>query len=283
MPVKATVLCENAVYGHLGALAEHGWAVWLETPGGNFLFDTGQDMALLNNAQIFQKPLDTARAVLISHHHIDHTGGLLGALLAMRGGPGGKGVPVHAHPDLFKASYNTKGEKPRHIGVPHARSVLEAAGAEFRLERSWQEVAEGIWMTGEVPRRTDFEIGDMELKHCDAEGKLVVDPIVDDQTVVIETGEGLFVLLGCSHAGVVNILNYVIEKTGESRFHTVMGGTHLGPVEEEQVAKSIEALAEFDIGRIGVSHCTGQGPAARMAARFGERFFFCSVGTEVEV
>ena len=283
MAVKATVLCENAVYGHLGAVAEHGWAVWLETPGGNYLFDTGQGMVLLHNAAFFEKNISTARAVLISHHHIDHTGGLLGVLHAMRGGPGEGGVPVHAHPDLFKASYNTKKDKFVHIGVPHARPVLEAAGADFRLERCWQEVADRIWMTGEVPRRTEFEIGDLDLKHYDAEGKLVVDPIVDDQTVVIETPEGLFVLLGCSHAGIVNILNYVIEKTGESRFHTVMGGTHLGPVEEEQVANSIEALAEFDIGRIGASHCTGQGPAARMAARFGNRFFFCTVGNEVEV
>ena len=110
-----------------------------------------------------------------------------------------------------------------------------------------------------------------------------MDPVRDDQTVVIDTEDGLFVILGCSHAGVINILAYITEKTGKSRFHTVMGGTHLGPVEEEQIARSIEALHEFDIGRIGVSHCTGQKTAARMAAEFGERFTFCSVGTKVEV
>lgn len=283
MKARVAVLCENAVYGNIGAIGEHGWSVWLETPRGEFLFDTGQGKGLLNNAAYFNIAPAAARGVLISHHHSDHTGGLLDAMKAMRGGPSGGGVPVHAHPDLFKDSFSTKGDKPRHIGVPHTRSVLEAAGADFRLDTGWREVEEGIYMTGEVPRRTAFEIGDQELKHYNEAGELVVDPIRDDQTVVIDTDDGLIVVLGCSHAGIINILTYITEKTGKSRFHTVMGGTHLGPVEEEQIARSIEALHEFEIERLGVSHCTGQKTAARMAAEFGERFFFCSVGTKVEV
>src|SRR5829696_8526777 len=77
MAVRAKVLCENAVYGTLGAVAEHGWSVWLETPSGAFLFDTGQGQSILNNARVFGLPLEEARAILISHHHIDHKGGLL--------------------------------------------------------------------------------------------------------------------------------------------------------------------------------------------------------------
>jgi 7,8-dihydropterin-6-yl-methyl-4-(beta-D-ribofuranosyl)aminobenzene 5'-phosphate synthase len=81
----------------------------------------------------------------------------------------------------------------------------------------------------------------------------------------------------------INILSYIVERTGRTRIHTIMGGTHLGPVGEDQIARTIAALHEFDIGRIGVSHCTGPKVAARMAQEFGERFFFCSVGTVVEV
>ena len=283
MGVKATVLCENAVYMNIGAIGEHGWSVWLETPRGEFIFDTGQGKALLNNAAVFQKNLAAAKGVLISHHHFDHTSGLLDAMKAMRGGSEGGGVPVHAHPELFKDSFRTKDEKVlRHIGVPHTRSVLEAAGADFHLDTGWRKVEEGIYMTGEVPRRTSYEIVDHNFKHYGEAGELIVDPILDDQSVVIDTEEGLFVVLGCSHAGIINILNYITEKTGKSRFHTVIGGTHLGPIEEDQIARSIEALHEFDIGRIGVSHCTGQKTAARMAGEFGERLFFCSVGTVVE-
>lgn len=283
MSVKATVLCENSVYGLRGAVAEHGWSVWLETPAGKYLFDTGWSGAMLTNAEVLSVPLDEAEAVLLSHHHADHTGGLLATVGHILRGASRRQIPVYAHPDLFKDSFSeSRDGKLHHIGVPHTRSALETAGAEFHLEAGWQEIAQGIWMTGEVPRRTDYEFGDTNLKHYNASGALVIDPIRDDQTVVIDTPDGLFIMLGCSHAGLINILTYVSEQTGMARFHTVMGGTHLGPVSAEQVDRTIAALHEFDIARIGVSHCTGQKVAARMAHEFGDRFFFCSVGTVVD-
>jgi 7,8-dihydropterin-6-yl-methyl-4-(beta-D-ribofuranosyl)aminobenzene 5'-phosphate synthase len=282
MSTRVTVLCENAVYGNLGALAEHGWSVWLETPDGTYLFDTGLGNSLLANAAYFRIPLADACSILLSHHHCDHTGGLLGALSAVRRGSGRERIPVHAHPDLFKDSFAEHDGNLTFIGVPHTRRALETAGADFRLETGWQEIGPGVWMTGEVPRTTDYELGDQAMKHYDAAGRIVFDPVRDDQTVVVDTPEGLFVVLGCSHAGLINILNYIVERTGKNRFHTIMGGTHLGPVGEEQVAGTIAALHKFDIGRLGVSHCTGPKVAARLANEFGERFFFCSVGTVVE-
>lgn len=279
MPVRATVICENSVHGNLGALAEHGWAVWLETGSGSYLFDTGQGYTLLGNAAHLRIPLGDAQAILLSHHHIDHTGGLLDAVRAVRRASGRAGVPVYAHPDLFKDSFAERDGTLTFIGVPHTRAALETAGAEFSLSSEWREIAPGLALVGEVPRRTTYETGDPAMKHYDATGRIITDPVRDDQTVVIDTPEGLFVVLGCSHAGIINILTYIRERTGTERFHTVMGGAHLGPAPEEQVAATLEALHTFDIGRIGVSHCTGPNVAARMAHAFGERFFFCNVGT----
>ncbi len=283
MTIKATVLVENSVFGNLGAIAEHGWSVWLETPTGPFLFDTGQGDTLHHNAAFFGIPLTEANAILLSHHHVDHTGGLLGAVRTLRQRPERDHVSVYAHPDLFKDSFSERNGEISFIGVPHTRSALETAGADFRLATGWQEIAPGMSMTGEVPRRMEYEIGDLAMKHYDSTGELVVDPIRDDQTIVFDTPDGLFIVLGCSHAGLINILAYVQEQTGKSRIHTIMGGTHLGPVGQEQVDETIAALRQFDIARIGVSHCTGQKVAARLAHEFGERFFFCSVGTVVEV
>jgi 7,8-dihydropterin-6-yl-methyl-4-(beta-D-ribofuranosyl)aminobenzene 5'-phosphate synthase len=282
MTVRATVLCENSVYGMGDAVAEHRWSVWLETPRGTYLFDTGRGLGLLTNAGLFGIPVDESHAILLSHHHNDHTGGLLQTLHAMRRGSQRGTVPVYAHPDLFKVSFVAEDGRLNFCGLPHTCGALETAGAEFRLVTGWQEIAPGICMTGEIPRQTAYEFGDSELKHCDASGAIVVDPIRDDQTVVIDTPGGLFVVLGCSHAGLVNILTYISAQTGSTRFHTVMGGTHLGFAGEEQVARTIAALHAFDIGRIGVSHCTGPRVSARLAAEFGDRFFFSSVGTVAE-
>jgi len=113
-------------------------------------------------------------------------------------------------------------------------------------------------------------------------GGYVKDDILDDQSVVIETEKGLFVVLGCCHSGIINTLTYIVEKMGRRRIYAVIGGTHLGPVSDEQKEKSIDALKAFDIERIGVSHCTGLKTASRLANEFGDRFFFCNVGTVVE-
>lgn len=275
MKIKATVLCENCVYSNLGALAEHGWSIFLETDQGNFLFDTGQGLALLNNARVFKKDLASVRGILLSHHHIDHTGGLRSALSVTQK------VNVYTHPDLFKESYLTRGPKTKYIGIPFSRIELESQGANFVFNTEFKEIAPGMYLTGEVPRKTDFEIGDLDqvIKSGD---DFIKDPMRDDQSLIIKTEKGLFVILGCSHAGIINILDYAREMTGETRIHAVIGGTHLGPVSQAQREKSITALKAFDIERLGVSHCTGLPASLRLAQEFKERFFFCNVGTVVE-
>ena len=144
------------------------------------------------------------------------------------------------------------------------------------------QIERGVGLTGEGPRRTDYELGDNKLVVKSGEG-YVKDDIRDDQSVVVETEKGLFVVLGCCHSGIINTLSYIVGKMGQSRIHAVIGGTHLGPVSDEQREKSIDALKAFDIERIGVSHCTGLKTASRLAHEFGDRCFFCNVGTVVEV
>lgn len=279
MQVKATVLCENYVMSNVGAIAEHGWAVYLETDNGNFLFDTGQGKGLLNNAAKFDADLSCIKGICISHHHIDHTGGILDAVKAVQGP-----VTVHAHPDFFKQeSYITRKGKRFRIGVPFDRELLESNGAAFDLDTSWKQIVPGMYLTGEVPRKTSFEEVEQVIQTKNEQGEFIPDPVIDDMSLVMETQKGLFIVLGCAHAGIINIINYAIEKTGNSHIHAVIGGTHLWPVSEEQREKSIEALKGYDMDRIGVSHCTGLIPAMRLYQEFGERFFFCNVGDVVEI
>ncbi len=277
MKVKATVLCENCVYSNIGAMAEHGWSVFLETAQGNYLFDTGQGLALINNAHYFKKDLSAINGIILSHHHIDHTGGLLSAVNAAGPGP----VKVYSHPHLFKESYMIRGGKVKYIGIPFNQPALESQGASFVYNREFSEIAPGMYLTGEVPRKNDFEVGDLD-QVIPSGGGYIQDPLPDDQSLIIKTDKGLFVVLGCSHAGIINILDYAKEKTGEERIHTVIGGTHLGPASQEQREKSIEALKGFHIEKLGVSHCTGDIAAMRLAQEFKEKFFFCHVGTVAE-
>ncbi len=276
MEIKVTVLCENCVFFRLGAIAEHGWAVYIETKHGNFLFDTGQGKAIINNAHFFRKDLRSLQGIIISHHHHDHTGGLMNVL--EHSGT----VKVYSHPELFKNSYSDRDGIENNIGIPFRREKLESKGAEFIFNTGWTEIVPGLMLSGEVPRKTFFEKGDEKL-FLKTEKGYTKDEVIDDQTLIANTSKGLVIILGCSHAGIINILNYAIEKTGQSRIHTILGGTHLGPTNEEAKTKSIESLRKYNIERIGTAHCTGWEVSMRLWQEFGKRFFFCNVGTVVEV
>jgi 7,8-dihydropterin-6-yl-methyl-4-(beta-D-ribofuranosyl)aminobenzene 5'-phosphate synthase len=276
MKVKATIVCENSVFHLPGAMAEHGLSIFLETDRGNYLLDTGQGKTIINNALVLGIDLRTIKGIILSHHHWDHTGGL-GPVLDLKGA-----VDLYAHPDFFKESYNIGGGRAHYSGVPYPRPLLEGKGATFKFSAEFRPIEPGFWLTGEVPRRTDYELGDPKQVVKSGEG-YVKDGLCDDQSVVIETEKGLFIVLGCCHSGIINTLGYILEKMGQRHIHAVIGGTHLGPVSDEQREKSIEALRAFDIERLGVSHCTGLKTASRLASEFGDRFFFCNVGTVVEV
>jgi len=273
---KATVLCENFVFSQVGAIAEHGWSVYIESDQGNFLFDTGQGKAIINNARYFKKDLSTIQGIMISHHHHDHTGGLLNVLKQT-----GK-VNVYSHPDLFKNSYEVDEGKERNIGIPFRREVLESSGAQFKFNTGWREIVPNLMLSGEIPRLTEFEKGNKIFLLKTGEG-YIQDLIFDDQTLIVNSERGLIIILGCSHSGIINIINHIIDKTGQNHIRAIIGGTHLGPASEETKEKTIKALKKFDIEKIGVSHCTGLETSMRLFREFGDRFFFCNVGTEIKI
>lgn len=280
MECRITVLCENTVQGP-GFLGEHGFAAFIEIPGQNILFDTGQGFTLIQNSLRLKKDLKDVSRVVLSHGHLDHVGGLL-AFMGIKGP-----CPIVAHPDLFNERFRLMPapggeEKPVNIGVPWPQSYLTTRGAQFEWRRDFTEIAPGVFVTGEVPRRTLFELGDPKFV-VSRDGGLTRDPFLDDFSMVLKTSLGLVVVLGCAHAGIVNILDYVMDRTGEKRIHAVLGGTHLGLSPEPQLDPSIQALKEFNIQMLAVSHCTGQAPVARLASEFGDKFAFGRVGFSLEV
>ncbi len=278
MRVRITIICENTV-SIKGGIGEHGFAAYLETERGNYLFDTGRGEGLISNLIRFDKDPLSIQKIILSHGHHDHTGGLA-SILEITGR-----MEVLAHPDLFSVRYNIskKGQEEvkRFAGVKFNRPYLESLGAQFNLQRDFREVTREMHLTGEVPRRTSFEKGDSRL-FAEVDGKLVPDPFLDDQSLVIESGKGLILLLGCAHAGMINILNHVLEKTGKDRVYAVLGGTHLDFASPLQVDETIGALRRYKVERVGVSHCTGLKASSRLYAEFGERFFFGQVGESLE-
>jgi 7,8-dihydropterin-6-yl-methyl-4-(beta-D-ribofuranosyl)aminobenzene 5'-phosphate synthase len=148
------------------------------------------------------------------------------------------------------------------------------------MEPVW--IADNIVTTGEIPMIEEFEALDRNL-YVKGNGSWRNDDLLDDRALIIKTDEGLVIILGCAHRGVINTVRHAQEITGMKSIHTVIGGTHLLNASEERVLRTGIALQELGVQRVGVSHCTGLPSAMLISQQLGEAFFFNNTGTSITV
>ena len=283
--MKITILTENYLPATMGLKAEHGFAAFIETGARAFLYDTGQSGICVDNARALKCDLSKADHILLSHGHIDHTGGLAGAL-----GACGPGAVVAGHEGIFENKFVARpGDAPAaaFIGLPFARAFLERRlQARFELRNSLSEILPGAWLTGEVPAANDFEqIPSAFL--VERGGRLVQDDFADDNSLVLESRAGLVVVLGCAHRGIANILAFV-----KTRFKqpvcAVIGGAHLHDASPGRNERTLAFLRDFfareQTRLFAPAHCTGFSVIASFAREFGAivRPAFCGASFEFE-
>ncbi len=269
--IKITVVVENTASME-GLLAEHGLSVWIETPNANILFDTGQGPALPQNAAALKIPLERANAIVLSHGHYDHTGGLPHAL---ERAPKAK---VFLHPEAFAPRFSLRDTVMRAINMPYpAEDALKSHPKNIVYTSGPMEIAPGVHVTGAIPRHNNY---------VDTGGHFFLDkigvrpdPIPDDQALWLDTPAGTVVVFGCAHAGVVNTLEYISEKSGITEFHSVIGGMHLARASQERLEKTADALDRFHVKQIAAGHCTGANAIEFMARRLPGRMIPCAAGS----
>ncbi|MFW6125831.1 MAG: MBL fold metallo-hydrolase [Chloroflexota bacterium] len=275
MAIQLTTLGENTA-GTPRVLGEWGLSILVETDDVHVLVDTCATNTVPHNAWVLGVDLSTVDKVMLSHGHYDHTGGLRDVLA--RTGP----VEVIGHPDIWGAKYAVFGERRRYNGIPFVREELESRGASFTLSSDPVWITDNVVTTGEIPMVTDYEEVDKRL-FVGVRGELVPDLFPDDRALIVKTEKGLVVVLGCAHRGMINTLYHARDITGEERIHMVVGGTHLISASEERILRTIEAVRELGVDRLGVSHCTGLAAASVLAGELGESFFFNNAGTRISI
>ncbi|MBI9084638.1 MAG: MBL fold metallo-hydrolase [Desulfobacterales bacterium] len=268
--VEITVLVDNNI--RPGLMAEHGFSLWIETDDQRILFDTGQGAALAFNAPALGVDLSRTDALVLSHGHYDHTGGIP---LVVNGA--GK-VHVYCHSGAVTPHYAIRNGTSASIGMPRASMSAIDHLPSPRLHWVQQPLmlTERIGITGPIPRKTSYEDSGGPF-FLDPEGHRA-DPVEDDLAIWIQTDLGLVVCVGCAHAGVVNTLNHARHLSGEPKVRAVIGGFHLNAASRQRLDQTIADLDAMDIETIIPCHCTGDEAVGILGDALGRRVSAGSAG-----
>jgi 7,8-dihydropterin-6-yl-methyl-4-(beta-D-ribofuranosyl)aminobenzene 5'-phosphate synthase len=264
-------------------IAEHGFSLLVSaTTSGrtrSVMFDAGLSTGgLAHNMAALQLSLKDVEAIVMSHGHFDHVGGLNGLLKDA----GRRGMPMLLHPDFWlRRRVAPPNAAPFELPTP-SRAAIEGAGFTVVDDRQPSLLLGGaLLITGEVDRTTEFERG-FPVHQAHRGGEWAPDPLIlDDQALIANVRDrGLVVITGCGHSGIVNIVRHAQALTGETRVAAVIGGFHLnGPLFAHAVRPTVDALSAFAPSMIVPGHCTGFDAVQAIAAAMPQAFVQNSVGT----
>lgn len=271
---KITCVTDNAAREGSHLRTEHGVAFWIATESGNVLFDTGASAEALNaNLRQLGLKIDDIDAMAFSHAHYDHTGGIE-AVLGKR-----EDLPIYANADIFRPKYS------KHDGNYDASGfVLQAedyeSRADWHLQDAPTEMIEGLWTTGRITERKYAE-GRSAGHFVREDGAFVPDPYLDDMSLVLKTAEGLVLICGCCHAGILNTLAHV-RAHFEGDIVAIVGGIHLMPAEMPMIREVVGSVKEMaPNARYWLNHCTGNNALEAFAKAFGAQAHHFKAGESI--
>lgn len=285
--MKITTMIENSLGENKELINEHGLSFFIEMNEGNIIFDTGQSGDFIKNASKLGIDLRKTNYLVLSHAHYDHCGGVRKFINSVDGEK-----EMYISSNFFKNSgkYRFLGEEEtgkfnkkdyKYRGIDFDEEFIKDKNVHINyVDCDSIKINKKVYIFTNFKRKYDFEKVNPNMKLKLGE-KMVTDEFKDEITMAIDTSKGIVILLGCSHPGVLNIID-TIEGKLKKNIYAVLGGTHLVEADEERINKTIEVLKKKNIKLIGVSHCTGDMAIGMLKENF-DNFFINSTGTSIEI
>ena len=250
--VLSTMLAGDNRRGDVG---EWGFAALVEVDGRRLLLDTGaKPETVLENARQLGIDLADVTDLVISHNHSDHIGGLLTLRRELSKRNPQALSRAHVPAGIFQPRVNAAGVPSN--GLLAVKEAYEASGGAFATHDAPVEIVPGVWLTGPVPRPNPERNYDLAVRLPVPSG-FVPDSVPEDASLVISSDQGLVVLTGCGHAGIVNIIEYARKIVPAARILAIIGGLHTFAATDAQLTWTAEKLRNYGLGHLLGAHCTG--------------------------
>jgi 7,8-dihydropterin-6-yl-methyl-4-(beta-D-ribofuranosyl)aminobenzene 5'-phosphate synthase len=262
-----TLTVLSTMLADVEGIGEWGFAAVVEVDGRRWLFDTGaRPETVLKNAEELRVDLASIPDVILSHHHLDHTGGLLTLRKALAARNPNALSRAHVATGIF-APRRGSGEAEANPMVA-MKAAYEATGGRVIEHDGPVELQPGVWLTGPVPRTFPERNWSGSLKIAGPAG-LVEDTLPEDQALLVRTSRGVNVVTGCGHAGIGNILAYARTLHVDVPIRAVIGGLHLLPADESHLSWTADRMRSAGVSHLLGAHCTGIEALYRLRALVG--------------
>ena len=274
--MRITTLIENRVNEtQPELLAEHGVSFFIEHQDHVYLSDVGQSNKFAQNASRLGVDLGCVEAVVISHHHYDHGGGL-GQFFVQNSTAK---IYLRAAPGDYTYIGEAPGQPTKYIGLD--QGLLQVHKERIVRVAANCEIQPGLHLLVNIPHHYPKPSGDQRLKMQHGNFK-VPDTFEHELATVVEAKEGLVLLTGCAHNGVLNMIAAVQQAFPQKSIAAVIGGFHLGHEDEVTVRQVGEELLALDIPGIYSGHCTGEKAEAILSEVLGQKYHPLYTGLVME-